>query len=113
MANGTLQAVTANRLTDGEVVYLAPGGRWSENIEDSHLTTGEAAGAALMEAAAEAEKTRIVVGAYLIDVIRHGGESRPARLREVVRARGPTVRRDLGKQALKEIGDPAGEHVPL
>jgi hypothetical protein len=99
MARGLLQAVTANRLGDGEVVYLAPDGRWSERLDDCRLTTGEAAGADLMEAAAEAERTQIVIGAYLIDLDRHGDSLRPARLRESVRVRGPTVRRDLGKQA--------------
>jgi hypothetical protein len=40
-----------------------------------------------------------VVDPYLIEVTREGAVPRPVRLREAIRARGPTVRPDLGKQA--------------
>lgn len=99
------QAVTANRLSDGEVVYLAPDGRWSERLDDCRTAAGTADSEAMMEAGVRAEQARVVIGAYLFEVARHGDELRPAQLREVIRARGPTVRRDLGKQALRVSGD--------
>ena len=99
------QAVTANRLSDGEVVYLAPDGRWSEHLDDCRTADGKAASEAMMEAGVRAEEARVVIGAYLFEVSRHGDELRPAQLREVVRARGPTVRRDLGKQAQTVSGN--------
>ena len=98
------QAVTANRLSDGEVVYLAPDGSWSEGLEDCRTADGKAEVEAMMEVAARAEKARVVVAPYPFDVVLDGGTVRPARLREAIRARGPTVRRDLGKQALRENG---------
>ena len=41
----------------------------------------------------------MVVGPYLMDVAAENGVPRPISNREVIRARGPTVRLDLGKQA--------------
>lgn len=107
------QAVTANRLSDGEVVYLAPDGRWSERLDDCRTAAGTADSEAMMEAGVRAEQARVVIGAYLFEVEcappPEGGAGgvtlRPAQLREVIRARGPTVRRDLGKQALRVSGD--------
>ena len=32
--------ITANRLTDGVVVYLAPGGAWTEDIEEASRAEG-------------------------------------------------------------------------
>jgi len=106
-------AVTANRLSDGEVVYLAPDGQWSEQLDDCCTAAGKAENEAMMQVAARAENTRVVVGAYLFEVEcapvpeggAEGGTLRPAQLREAIRARGPTVRRDLGKQALRVSGD--------
>ena len=53
-----------------------------------------------MEArATEAEKATIITGPYLIDAERREGRVRAAHIRERMRAQGPTVRLDLGKQA--------------
>jgi len=40
-----------------------------------------------------------VVGVYLFDVRVQNGAIVPVKIREAIRAAGPTVRRDLGKQA--------------
>jgi hypothetical protein len=40
-----------------------------------------------------------VIGPYLIEVTRAASGARPVSHREAIRARGPTVRPDLGKQA--------------
>ncbi len=90
--NGTIiaHAVTANRLGDGSVAYLTGGG-WSARFGDC-LVADDAAGLArLNAAAAEAEQAQIVVGAYVFDVAIDGGEIRPVRRREAIRAAGPTV----------------------
>ena len=47
---------------------------------------------------AEADYTR-VVGAYLIEIEPGKGAIGQERLKETIRAQGPTVRLDLGKQA--------------
>jgi hypothetical protein len=43
-----------------------------------------------------AERNLKVVHAYLFDIT---PERRPVKMREIIRAAGPTVRTDLGKQA--------------
>jgi hypothetical protein len=92
--------VTANRLADGEVVYLAPGDRWAEAAGEACVAAGPDEAAALLQAAERWVASRLVVAPYLIEVtLDTDGTPRPARIKEVIRARGPTVRRDLGKQA--------------
>ena len=46
-----------------------------------------------------AEKACLVTGSYLVDAERRAGQVRAAHIRERMRALGPTVRPDLGKQA--------------
>lgn len=94
-----MKAVTANRLSDGAVVWLGPGDRLAERFEDAALYTDEEAMDALARLSAQVTR---VAGAYLIEAGASGPVGREA-LRETIRANGPTVRRDLGKQA--EAGD--------
>ena len=47
----------------------------------------------------EAETNQKVVHAYLFDVAGQGDALKPVKMREIIRAAGPTVRLDLGKQA--------------
>ena len=93
------QVVTANRLRDGEVVYLAPDGAWSERLDGAAAATGDEEQAALETAAGRAVTARLVVGPYLMPVELEGGRPRPVSQRERIRALGPSVRLDLGKQA--------------
>ena len=94
----SLKAVTANRLSDGSVVWLGPKGTWVEQIAAAALFPAEEAEAALAQGKA-AVAACYLVDPYLIDVVREGGRVRPLRYREVLRALGPSVRLDLGKQA--------------
>lgn len=90
------QMLTANRLNDGEVVYLAAGGAWVEAIDAAQVLATAADGEAALVTGQAAERHRVVVHAYLFDVT---PDRRPVKMREIIRATGPTVRRDLGKQA--------------
>jgi hypothetical protein len=90
-----MKAVTANRLSDGAVVWLSRDGSLAERFEAAALYTDEEAAAALALTAAQ---TTVVAAAYLIEVDAAGPVGREA-LRETIRRHGPTVRRDLGKQA--------------
>ncbi|HAH09911.1 MAG TPA: DUF2849 domain-containing protein [Alphaproteobacteria bacterium] len=94
-----MQVLTANRLADGAVVYLTAVGGWSEHLAEASVlaskdaaTSAEAQGQAAIEA-------RLVVGVYLMDVLGDGAAPRPRSMREIIRAAGPSVRLDLGKQA--------------
>ena len=94
------QIVTANRLRDGEVVYLAAGGAWTEWLADSRVARSDEETAALLAIAEEAVRGHIVVDAYAMAVTQANGEIAPLSQRERIRALGPTTRPDLGKQAI-------------
>lgn len=95
------QVITANRLGNGIVVYMTADGGWSERISSARALDGEKQVEAALDAANGAVASCIVVDPYLIDVENLGGELRPTRYRELIRALGPTVRRDIGKQAAR------------
>ncbi|PTW62427.1 uncharacterized protein DUF2849 [Breoghania corrubedonensis] len=91
--------VTANRLADGEVVWLGAHGAWVETIDGALVLEDAAAVEAAEAAAARAVAANEVVDVGTIDVTRQGSGVVPVRLRERIRAAGPTFRTDLGKQA--------------
>ena len=86
----TLQVVTANRLIDGRVVFLADGYRWVEEIGAARVANGEEAAKALLAIGEKAAADAIVVGPYLIAVSSDSGRITPTRYREVLRALGPS-----------------------
>ena len=90
--------VTANRLDDGLVVYLNGAG-WSGRIDDARVAQADEDAAALLAEAKGPGQAVRVVDPYLIEVTREGAVPRPVSHREAIRARGPTVRTDLGRQA--------------
>ncbi len=101
----TLHAVTANRLTDGQVVYLTPARNWSEKLHASQLAEAGDAADALLQAAQAAVEARLVVEPYLIPVDSDATDGQALRAvgrRETIRAAGPSVRLDLGHQAAQE-----------
>jgi hypothetical protein len=82
--------ITANRLTDGAVVYRLPDGGWTTRLNDAAIATSAMVARELL-AAASADEIR-AVGAYLAPVnFTAKGEPRPGNLREIIRAAGPTV----------------------
>jgi len=93
------QVMTANRLRDGEVVFLTRNGSWNEKIDEAVLALEPKAAAALEARAAEDVKATLVTGPYLFDAERVAGRIRAIHMRERIRTLGPTVRLDLGKQA--------------
>jgi hypothetical protein len=95
---GIGKVMSANRLGDGEVVFLDRAGSWSKRIDDA-LVAAKADEAALKALADRAVKARLVTALEVIDVARENGRVRPLHIRERIRALGPTVRPDLGKQA--------------
>ena len=92
------QILTANRLEVGEVVYWNSGRGWVESLADAEVLVDDKAEAAL-KGAAEWVTKREVVAPYLFEVKVSGSDVTPVKIRERIRAAGPTVRTDLGKQA--------------
>ena len=93
------QVMTANRLRDGDAVFLTRSGIWSEKIDDAALVQEPQATAALEARADDDVKANHITGQYLIDAERIDGRIRATHMRERIRTLGPTVRLDLGKQA--------------
>jgi hypothetical protein len=93
------QVLTANRLHDGEVVYLAADGVWVEALDAAAILSTKAEGEAALVKGVRAEENQEIVHAYLFDVVDAVAPFRPVKKREIIRAAGPTVRTDLGKQA--------------
>jgi hypothetical protein len=77
--------VTANRLLDGIVVYLADGS-WTEDIAQARIANTEEETKALETEAAEAVKARKVVAVYPMEVALHNGAVDPLSVRERIRA---------------------------
>ncbi len=93
--NATGQMVLANRLADGQVVFLAADGSWVEDIEGGNLVSDPVAAQRLLAEAQLAESRNVVVEPYLIDIRDAAGRRQPVSFREAIRAAGPTVRTDL------------------
>jgi hypothetical protein len=102
------QIVTANRLIDGIVVFQDETGGWSEDF--ARAAVHEDAAAALARASDDVAAS-LVVDPYAIEVELRNGHYAPKALREAIRATGPTVRRDLGKQA-EGLAPIAAAHAP-
>jgi hypothetical protein len=96
-----MKVLTANRLADGEAVWYANGG-WAETIDHADVADDKAAEDRLEAIGAAAYANNEVVDVNLIDVTVVSGVVEPVRLREKIRAAGPTNRNDLGKQARPE-----------
>ena len=85
-----MDVITANSLGDGRVVFQTAAG-WIHDIDGAELLEGkEAVAAALARATADAALNR-VVDPYAVTVTRSAGRIVPARLREAIRAGGPTT----------------------
>lgn len=78
--------VSANRLTDGLVVYRTAAGTWTERLEDAARFTADDID---REVAVASREGTLVVGPYAVDLEEQGAA--PSRLRERIRAFGPTV----------------------
>jgi hypothetical protein len=78
--------VTANRLTDGIVVYLAANGEWTEQIANARVADTEEETKALQAEAEEAVRERRVVAVYPMAVALQDGAIAPLSVRERIRA---------------------------
>jgi hypothetical protein len=86
-----MKIITANRLSDGRVIYVGEAGAVVENIASAAVFEPEAAEAALALAVAQ---PAIFVGAYPVEVSGHTPSGRD-RLKETIRSAGPTVGNSL------------------
>ena len=82
------KVVTANRLREGDVVYLTADNQWTPHHHEAELIEDEAHGQLrLLHAAGQ---KLIVVGAYLADAKAGPNDPEPVHFREAFRTRGPS-----------------------
>jgi len=93
------QVVSANRLTDGVVVFLAPGGAWAERLAGAAVFTDKPALENGLAQARDAAARNLVVDIAAVDVETTPRGLLPKHIRDRIRAAGPTVHLDHGKQA--------------
>jgi len=91
--------IAASRLADGVVVFQTDDEGWSEDFNRAAVRPDVLATKAALARAQVDEKENLVVDCYAVAVEIRNGHVVPKALREAIRAAGPTVRRDLGKQA--------------
>jgi hypothetical protein len=92
-----MKALTANRLSDGEVVFWNAG-HWVERFADAQLWADDDSAGPDAEAKGRDQATA-VVDVYLIDLVESEGIWAPLSYRERIRALGPTNHLHHGKQA--------------
>ena len=90
-----MKAITANRLSDGAVVYVGAEEALVDRFDNAQLFELKEAESVL---ARLKNRKEVIASAYLIEAEADGPSGRAA-LRETIRRNGPTVRLDLGKQA--------------
>jgi hypothetical protein len=100
---GPAKIITANRLGDGLVVFLDADGNWPLDIAKARvLQDGADFDGALIYAKAQHD-ARVIVEPYAVDVeVNAEGVPSPVRLREKIRAEGPTV--DYGHAERARLG---------
>jgi hypothetical protein len=96
MSKESPKIVTANRLRDGAVVFLAANEQWAEKVDTAVVANTADEEANLLAIAAAAVKACKVVDVAAIEISSLTTHE-PSRLRERIRQVGPTVRPDLGR----------------
>jgi len=82
--------VTANRVTDGAVMYRGRDEAWTTRFDEAAVATSVPAARGLLAVAQSDDN--YAVGAYIAPVdLAPDGRARPGNLRELIRAAGPTV----------------------
>lgn len=94
-----MKILSANRLSDGEAVWCAADQSWAENIQNAEVARDAESEARLQRIGAAAAAANKVVDVDLIDVQLVDGRVVPLRLRERIKASGPSIHSNLGKQA--------------
>lgn len=91
----THRVITANRLRDGAVIWLGPDAKWVERFDGAEACADDETVEARLALARELESAGRIIDAYAVEVVVEQmegvGRLVPVRLRERIRADGPTV----------------------
>jgi len=91
------QMIVANRLTDGRAVFFTAQDDWSADLEAVLVVEEDGIDAALARALDFSDRN-IVVSVEAIEADTSTHPARPAHMKPLMQAKGPTVRPDLGYQ---------------
>jgi hypothetical protein len=83
--------ISANRLSDGLVVYLSPAGTWTEALGQAECLKDNDAAATRLARAREDIARNLVVDPFLVELADDQKEPRPISLRDQIRELGPTI----------------------
>ena len=83
--------ITANRLGNGAVVYLSPGGNWTEVLHEARLLKNSDDEERLLRIAGDDVTRLLIVDPYAMKARLELGALEPISQREHIRAAGPTV----------------------
>lgn len=86
-----MQSITANRLSDGRVVFRTTEGGWTTHLARAAVYADAAALDPALAGAQADQAACIVLDPYAIDVERNADGLIPKALKEKIRAAGPTV----------------------
>ena len=95
--------ITANRLSDGLVVYRREGAAWTTAIAQASVYASEAEAAPALEGAKQDVIARLIVDPYAVLLDPASATRRPKSLKEAIRAFGPTIR--YGNEARLEAAE--------
>ena len=101
------KVLTANRLSDGISVWYDADGNWSESLQDAVVAHDKETADALEAKGKQAYAENRVVDVNVIDVEQVGGVLRPLRMRERIRAEGPSIEYAAGFAGLNATGPAA------
>jgi hypothetical protein len=85
------KVISANRLADGIVVYAGRDGSWSEQLSQAKIFPSKAEAEAGLLVAQNDAKRNLVVEPVVVEVTEDASGLRAVTLREIIRARGPTI----------------------
>jgi len=90
-AKNAPQVISANRLSDGLVVYFATEGAWVGALGDATIfADAEAAKTALDQARSDV-KRNLIVDPFLVEIVPKTDHVATVKLRDTIRAKGPTI----------------------
>jgi hypothetical protein len=107
-----VSVLTANRLTDGTVVFLAVDGQWVETIDGVAIARSADEVRALQEQGARDSARNLVVEPYLAAIAATGVRPLPSRMRERVRVEGPSILDDVPGYVAPRAGTPSPRATP-
>ncbi|MGD9740295.1 MAG: DUF2849 domain-containing protein [Bauldia sp.] len=88
---GPKKVLTANRLIDGLVIFVGPDRTWVTDVNDAAILEDGPTLDAAVALGQEGVVGKFLIDPYPVDVTVEDGKPVPVRLRELIRAKGPTV----------------------